>query len=89
MPAQVVIENPEGVCGDGVVRPRPIQNDADHQAALARIDELWNAHPGTPEVGELRLWVHPVEKYESEKCPIPLPDPLEAIQFRMEQQGPK
>ena len=55
----------------------------------ARIDELWNAEPGTPEAAEFDLWVHFVEDYESEKYPIPLPDPTEAILFGVEQLRPK
>lgn len=66
-----------------------IKNDADHQDALERIDEIFNARPGTPESDELELLVHLVEEYEESAYPIPLPDPVEAIRFRMEQEGLK
>ena len=61
----------------------------DHAAALARIDELFTAKPGTPEGDELDLLVTLVELYEEKQFPIALPSPVEAIRFRMEQQGLK
>ena len=64
-----------------------IKNDQDHEAALARIDALWSASPGSPEGDELELLVHLVELYEEEHHAIPLPDPISAIRFRMDQQG--
>jgi HTH-type transcriptional regulator/antitoxin HigA len=64
-----------------------IETDEDHQRALSRITELWNAKEGTPEAVELDIWVCLVEKYEDEHYPIPLPSPEEAIKFRKEQQG--
>jgi HTH-type transcriptional regulator/antitoxin HigA len=66
-----------------------IKTDSDHQAALARIDMLWNATTGTPEGDELELLVHLVTKYEDEHHAIPLPDPISAIRFRMDQQNLK
>jgi HTH-type transcriptional regulator/antitoxin HigA len=48
-----------------------------------------SAVPGTPEGEELELWVHQVEVYENARYPIAPPEPLEAIRFRMEQQGLK
>ena len=64
-----------------------IKNDQDHQAALARLDALMEAAPGSPEAEELDLLSCLVDKYESEVFPVELPDPVEAIKFRMEQQG--
>ncbi len=66
---------------------RLIKTEADHEAALGRIDELMGAEPGTPEMDELELLVHLVETYEARVHPIPAPDPVDAIRFRMEQQG--
>lgn len=67
--------------------PRLIKTDADHEAALARIDELMDATPGAPEFDELELLTHLVSLYEDTRYPLPLPDPIAAICFRMEQQG--
>lgn len=66
-----------------------IKTDADHKVALARIEQLWNASPGSPGAEELELVTHLVEEYESATCPIPMPDPISAIRFRMEQEGLK
>jgi len=66
-----------------------IKTEADHEAALERIDQLFDAVPGTPEGDELDLLVHLVEAFEEREHPIGLPDPVEAIRFRMDQQGLK
>ena len=71
------------------MKPKLIKTAADHAAALARIDELFTAKPGTPEGDELDLLVTLVELYEEKQFPIALPSPVEAIRFRMEQQGLK
>jgi len=62
-----------------------IKNEGDYQIALARIDELMDAEPNTPEGDELELVVTLVELYEEKKYPIDMPGPVEAIKFRMEQ----
>ena len=64
-----------------------IRTQADHEAALARVDELMDAKAGTPEGDELEVLATLVEKYEETTFPIDLPDPIEAIKFRMEQAG--
>lgn len=71
------------------MKPKLIKTEEDYAAALARIDEIFDAKPGTAEGEELDLLVTLVELYEEKKFPIGLPSPLEAIQFRMEQQGLK
>jgi HTH-type transcriptional regulator/antitoxin HigA len=71
------------------MQPKILKTEADHRTALAHIDSLMSSAPGTPEADELELWVHLVEEYEEKTSPIPLPDPIEAIRFRMEQQGLK
>ncbi len=71
------------------MNPKIIKNDADLAAALARIDEIFDAKPGTPEGDELELRSLLVERYEADAFPVDLPDPLTAIRFRMEQQGLK
>jgi HTH-type transcriptional regulator/antitoxin HigA len=66
-----------------------IKTDRDYRAAMARIDQIFVARPRTPEGDELEILLLLVEKYEQEAFPIDLPDPLTAIQFRMDQQGLK
>ncbi|HEV3275203.1 MAG TPA: transcriptional regulator [Terriglobia bacterium] len=66
---------------------RPIKADADHRAALREIDRLWGAREGSAEGDRLDVLVTLVEAYERAHFPIDLPDPIEAIKFRLEQQG--
>ncbi|MGB8839621.1 MAG: transcriptional regulator [Aliidongia sp.] len=65
----------------------PIKTAEDHQAALARIDELMGAEAGTPEVEELEVLAILAERYEQDAFPIDPPSALDAILFRMEQSG--
>jgi HTH-type transcriptional regulator / antitoxin HigA len=69
--------------------PKIIKNEKDYKAALARINDLMEADPDTPEGDELDLLVTLIELYEKAAYPIDLPDPVEAIKFRMEQLGLK
>lgn len=69
--------------------PKIIKNEAEYDQALARIDEIMDVDSGTPEGDELELLVTLVELYEKVHYPIALPDPIEAIKFRMEQAGLK
>jgi HTH-type transcriptional regulator/antitoxin HigA len=71
------------------MKPKVIKNEREHTAALARIDELMDARPGTPQADELELLATLVEMYEDETFPIEEPGPIDAIRFRMEQQGLK
>ena len=64
---------------------RPIRTDADLDAALARIEEIFDAAPGSPEDDELAILLDLVEFYEKKNYPISLPDPVSAIKFRMDQ----
>ena len=64
-----------------------IKTEAEYEEALARIDALIDAAPGSPQVDELDLLALLVEKYEEVHYPVDLPDPVEAIKFRMEQEG--
>ena len=66
---------------------RPIRNADDHVRALKRIEALMSAEYGTPEGDELDVLSTLVEAYERESFPIDAPDPIDAIQFRMEQMG--
>src|SRR4249920_3839164 len=66
---------------------RPIRSEADCKNAMHRIEALWGAAQGTPEGDELDVLATLVEAYENEHYPIDLPDPIEAIKFRLEQEG--
>lgn len=70
-----------------MARIAPIRTEADHRAALARINELMDAQAGSPEADELSVLADLVEVYEAKHFPIERPTPLEAIRFRMEQAG--
>jgi HTH-type transcriptional regulator / antitoxin HigA len=66
---------------------KPIRNDDDLRAALRRLDAVFQAKVGTPEADEMEVLVTLIEAYENKHYPISPPDPVEAIKFRMEQQG--
>lgn len=66
---------------------KPIRTEGDHAAALQRIELLWGSAQGTAEGDELDVLVTLVEAYERENYPIDLPNPIEAIKFRLEQEG--
>ena len=67
---------------------KPIRTPADHAATLKEVERLWDkARPGTPEGDKLEVLSALVDAYEREHFKIPSPDPIEAIRFRMEQEG--
>ncbi len=66
---------------------RPVRSEADYEAAMAEIERLWGAKSGTLEGDRLDVLATLVDAYESEHDPIDPPDPIEAIKFRMDQQG--
>lgn len=68
-------------------RLRPIRSKVDHEAAMAEIERLWGAKSGTPEGDRLDILATLVDAYESRHFAMDPPDPIEAIKFRMEQQG--
>ncbi len=65
---------------------RPIRSEADHEAAVARIAELISARPDTAEGEELDVLATLVDAYEAKHDSVDAPDPIAAIEFRMEQQ---
>ena len=69
------------------MKPKIIKTEAEHLAALAYLETLMDAAPGSPEEEELELFSVLIEEYEEANFPINLPDPISAIKFRMEQQG--
>jgi hypothetical protein len=66
---------------------KPIRNDADHAAALAAIEDLWQAAPGTPEHDRIEVLAMLVDDYESRRWPIDPADPVDLIRYVMEQRG--
>ncbi len=69
------------------MKAKIIKSEAEYEAALAHIETLMAAEPGSPAEAELELFAMLVEQYEAVHYPINLPDPIEAIKFRMEQEG--
>lgn len=66
---------------------RPINNEGEYKAALARLDEIFTAPVGTPESDETDVLTTLVENYEAVHYPIDSPDPIAAIRIRMEEKG--
>ena len=66
---------------------KPIKTKADYRAALKQIETLMAAEIDTPEGERLDVLVTLVEAYENKHYRLDLPDPVEAIKFRMEQKG--
>ena len=66
---------------------KPIRIEADYRRAMAELERLWGAKSGTREGDRLDVLATLVEAYERQHYPMDPPDPIDAIQFRMEQQG--
>lgn len=66
---------------------KPIRNDVDMLAAFKRLEQVFQAQEGTAEADEMEILVTLIEAYEQKRYPIGAADPVEAIKFRMEQQG--
>jgi HTH-type transcriptional regulator/antitoxin HigA len=66
---------------------KPIKTKKEYQHAMERLEVLFDSRKGTEEGDELEVLSILIEKYEDEQFPIGLPDPIEAIKFRMEQLG--
>jgi HTH-type transcriptional regulator/antitoxin HigA len=66
---------------------KPIRTPADHERALREIERLWGAAEGTPEGDRLDVFATLVEAYEQIHYPIEPTGPIQAIRFRLEQQG--
>lgn len=66
---------------------KPIRSEADHDRALIELARLWGAPAGSPEGDRLDILATLIEAYEAKFHPVDPPDPIEAIRFRMEQQG--
>ena len=66
---------------------KPIRSNTDYRKTLKEIEKIMNARPDTPEGERLDVLATLVEAYERKHFPMDLPDPVEAIKFRMEQSG--
>jgi HTH-type transcriptional regulator / antitoxin HigA len=66
---------------------KPIRSNADYEAALKEVEQLWGAKLGSREGDRLDVLATLIDAYESEHFPLDPPDPIEAIKFRMEQQN--
>jgi HTH-type transcriptional regulator / antitoxin HigA len=66
---------------------RPIRTKTDYQRALKEVDRLWGAKIGTSDGDRLDVLATLIDAYEGDHYPMDPPDPIEAIKFRMEQQG--
>ena len=66
---------------------KPIKTKKDYELAMTRLDSLFDAKKGTLKGDELEVLSLLIDKYENDNFPIELPDPVEAIKFRMEQLG--
>jgi len=68
---------------------KPIKSEKDYTATLSLIEKLMDALPNTPQMDELEVLTTLIEAYEEQHYKIDAPDPIEAIKFRMEQEGLK
>jgi HTH-type transcriptional regulator / antitoxin HigA len=66
---------------------KPIRTEADYEAALEQVAALWGSASNTPEGDRLDVLATLIDVYEAKHHPLDPPDPVEAIKFRMEQQG--
>jgi HTH-type transcriptional regulator/antitoxin HigA len=70
-----------------MINLKPIHSEDDYRQAMQMLGLLWGAAEGSPESDQLDILATLIEKYEEENFPMDLPDPVDAILFRMEQQG--
>jgi HTH-type transcriptional regulator/antitoxin HigA len=66
---------------------KPIRSRRDYEAAIKAVERLWGAKAGTRDGDRLDVLATLIDSYEAEHYPMDPPDPVEAIKFRMEQQG--
>jgi HTH-type transcriptional regulator/antitoxin HigA len=66
---------------------RPIRSARDHDKALREIERLWGASQGSPRGDRLEVLIALADAYERTRYPMDPPDPIDAIHFRLEQQG--
>ena len=66
---------------------KPLRTERGYENALAEVERWWGAKRGTPQGDRLDILATLIDVYEAEHYPMDPPDPIEAIRFRMEQQG--
>ena len=66
---------------------RPIRTKRDYEAALREVERLWGAKTGSRDGDRLNVLAILIDAYEADRYRMDPPDPIEAIKFRMEQQG--
>ena len=66
---------------------KPSRTRRDYESAMKAIESLWGARVRTPEGDRLDVLATLIDAYEAAHYPMDPPDPIEAINFRMEQQG--
>ncbi len=66
---------------------KPIRTEQDYELALKRVESLMDAKVGTEDFDELEVLTTLIESYEAKHYTIDTPDPIEAIKFRMDQEG--
>ncbi len=71
----------------GAIQIHPIRSEKDYERAIARIGQLISAVPQSPEGEELDVLSTLVDAYEAKRYAMDAPDPVAAVEFRMEQQG--
>jgi HTH-type transcriptional regulator/antitoxin HigA len=71
------------------MQTKVIKTEKQYQDALSRMEEIFDSKKNSKNADELELLAFLIEKYENEQYAIDLPDPIEAIKFRMEQLGYK
>ena len=69
------------------IEVKPIRSRTDYDTAVAEVEELWGAKLGTREGDRLDVLATLIDAYEAAHHPLDPPDPVEAIKFRMQQQG--
>ena len=66
---------------------KPIRSEKDYEAAVAEVESLWGSKSGTAKGDRLDVLATLIESWETAHYPMDQPDPIEAIKFRMAQQG--
>lgn len=66
---------------------RPIKTEHDYQDALALVDSLFDVQPNTPAGDQLDILATLIDAYEGHHFPIPVPDPVVALEYYLESRG--
>jgi HTH-type transcriptional regulator / antitoxin HigA len=66
---------------------KPIRSEKDYERAMKEVESLWGSKSGTPKGDRLDVLATLIDAWETANYPMDPPDPIEAIKFRMQQQG--